>query len=172
MNPDIFEELFHQYFAKICRYCFYYVRNQQDAEELGLEAFVKAYCSFDPAQQVKFPAFIFKIAHNLCLDFFKSRRYHQHQRTFALEDDDSWIDPSPDADGELSQKELLAVLYRCLDNLTAESHLLNLYYLEGFTYREIAAILNKSINTAKSRIETGIKHLKACLQKNGILDNF
>lgn len=171
MNIENFDSLYSDHYSEICRFCFKRVNNQQDAEDITDESFVKAFYNYDPRHKTSFRTFIFKIAKNLCLDFYKSKRYKDKERTATI-DADLLVDDSLKTNGELLQQEILNALYRCLDKLEDEEQLsIRLYFVEQFTYQEIADIIEKSTNTAKNRVESGLKNLKKCLRKKGIIDS-
>jgi RNA polymerase sigma-70 factor (ECF subfamily) len=169
MNVENFDRLYADHYAEIFRFCFKMVKYRQDAEDLTNETFVKAYYHFDPGKKTSFRTFIFKIARNLCLDHYKSRKYQENECTDIM-DADTFVDDSLETNGELLQRELMAVLHQCLDKLTDEEQLsIRFHFIEQLAYREIADIIDKSISTVKNRVESGLKNLKECLKENGII---
>lgn len=163
------DDLYQRHFSEIHRLCYRMVRNKEEAEDLAHEAFVNAYYHFDPDQQASFRTYIFKIARNLCLDHYKSKRYQANKRTDFV-DTDLFIDESLKTNGKLLHQEIIAVLHHCLDKLTEEEKLsVRLHFIEQFAYREIADIIEKSTSTVKNRVESGLMHLRDCLRKNEII---
>jgi len=169
MNVENFDRLYSKHYGEIYRFCTKLVKNRQEAEDLTDEAFVKAYYHFDPDQKTLFRTFIFKIARNLCLDHYKSRKYQENECTDIM-DADLFVDDSLETNGELLQQELMEILHQCLDKLTDEEKLaIRFHFIEQFAYREIADIIDKSTSTVKNRVESGLKNLKECLRENGII---
>lgn len=167
MSLDEIEKLYANHYPEIFRFCYRMIKNKQDAEELANETFVKAYFHFDSSLKTSFRTYIFKLAKNLCIDHRRSKRYKQTEITNSLTDD-ILIKPNND----LQQKEQLEMLEHCLDKLKEEERIaIRLNYIEGFVYKDIADIIGKSISTVKNRIEAGLKNLKTCLEKNGIIDS-
>lgn len=166
--PD-FDSLYSEHYPEICRFCFKRLGNQEDAEDLTDESFVKAYLYFDSNRNTSFRTYIFKIAKNLCLDHYKSKRHRQKTRTHTF-NADLLIDHSLKTNGDVLQQEILNALYQCLDNLGEQEQLaIRFHFIEQFAYREIADIIGRSISTVKNRIESGLKNLQICLQKKGII---
>jgi RNA polymerase sigma-70 factor (ECF subfamily) len=169
MNVDNFDRLYSEHYGEICRFCAKLIKNRQEAADLSDEAFVKAYYHFDPDQKTSFRTFIFKIAKNLCLDHYKSKRDRENERTDII-DADLFVDDSRETNGELLHRELMEILHQCLDKLTDEKQLsIRFHFIEQFTYRQIAELIDRSISTIKNRIESGLKNLKECLRENGII---
>ena len=171
MEIENFNRLYHKHYGEICRFCAAIVNNNKEAEDITNQAFVKAYYHFDLDKKTSFRTFIFKIAKNLCHDYFKSRRYHENDRTDTIATD-QYVDDSLVTNGALLHQELMTVLYQCLDKLEHEQKLcIRFHFIEQFTYREIADISECSISTVKNRIESGLKNLKKCLRENSIIDS-
>ena len=171
MKIEDFARFYDDHYAEIFRFCFKMVKYRQDAEDLTDETFVKAFYNYDPNHKTSFRTFIFKIAKNLCLDFYKTKKYKEKERTVII-DADLMADDFLETNGDLLQQENLNALYQCLDKLEDEEKLsIRFYFIEQLTYREIANILEKSTSTIKNRVDSGLKNLKKCLRKNGIVDS-
>jgi len=65
--------LYEEKYEKMARYIFVRIGNQQEAEDLASETFVRALKSLDSYQERGLPmeAWIFKIAHNLIIDYLR-----------------------------------------------------------------------------------------------------
>ena len=74
-----FEELYLLHFDRIYSYLQFSVGNKHDAEDLTNQTFVKMIESIDRFEWRKVPisAWLFRIAHNLAMDHFRSRRRWQ-----------------------------------------------------------------------------------------------
>ena len=167
MSLDEIEKLYDNHYPEIFRFCSRMIKNKQDAEELANETFVKAYFHYDSSLKTSFRTYIFKLAKNLCIDHRRSKRQKQTEITNSLTDD-----ILIELNNEFQQKEQLEMLDYCLDKLKAEEKIaIRLSYIEGFVYKDIAEIIDKSISTVKNRIEAGLTDLKKCLEKNGIINS-
>ena len=169
MKLQDFDSLYFKHYPEICRFCFTKLGNHEEAEELTDESFVKASLSYESSRKTSFRTYIFKIAKNLCLDHYKSKRYHEQNRTDTI-DLDLLMDDSQKTNGDVLQQEILNALYQCLDKLGHEEELaIRLHFIDQFAYREIADIIGRSISTVKNRIESGLKNLQVCLKQKGII---
>ncbi len=165
MSIKNFTQLYCSHYSEIFRYCYRLTKSREDAEDVTERAFIKAYYHFDPNKKASFRTFIYLIATNMCKDFIKSRQFQQRAKNIQI-DDPNFSEPLQENDFKANDHEILISMHNCLDRLSFEERLsIRLYYIEGFNLQEIADILGKAPNTAKKRIETGIKKLKACLEQ-------
>lgn len=144
-------------------------RNSEDAEDLVQETFLRAYRSFDqftPGTNLK--AWLFRILRNAFINEYRKKRAAPQEEDFAgiEESFESRIDgdrvtsiknPEQEAlEGALDEKVQLA-----LDALPPDYKMaVVLADLEGFSYREIADILEVPIGTVMSRLYRGRKLLE------------
>ena len=64
------------YFEKVYRFVFYRVNHRQTAEDLVAEVFTKAWNKLSEIQNPSlFNAWIYQIARNLVIDFYRSRKF-------------------------------------------------------------------------------------------------
>jgi RNA polymerase sigma-70 factor (ECF subfamily) len=171
-----FEALYERHYSEILRFCFWKMRNRQDAEDLALEAFVKAYLNwekFDPARG-SFRAWIFEIARNLCTDFFRSKDYLNRQRSESLSEPSTIHDycqrlSQESAESNFDKQEVLQTIEDCIERLEELADFVWLYYYHDFTLAEIAQSFHKrSPNWARKRLKKAEELLKACFERRGL----
>jgi RNA polymerase sigma-70 factor (ECF subfamily) len=171
-----FESLYERHYSEILRFCFWKMRNQQDAEDLALEAFVKAYINwekFDPARG-SFRAWIFEIARNLCTDFTRSSEYRNRQRSESLSEMSTNQDynqklPQESVENNFDKQEVLRAIEDCIERLGKRADFIRLYYYHDFTLAEIAQNFHKgSPNWARKRLKKVEALLKACFESRGL----
>ncbi|MFH1619480.1 MAG: RNA polymerase sigma factor [bacterium] len=74
-DTTAFEELLNRHKNRIFSFILRIIRNQEDAEDLAQETFIKAFRglhSYNPAYP--FITWLFRIAHNACMDFLRARK--------------------------------------------------------------------------------------------------
>ncbi|MDE0297354.1 MAG: sigma-70 family RNA polymerase sigma factor [Candidatus Poribacteria bacterium] len=164
-----FDELMKRYKHKIYAYLLRSVRNCEDAEELTIEVFFKAYRALDGWQpQARFSTWIYKIAHNLSIDHHraKSRRV-----TFSLDDDELAIeepvasDLGSDPAWQLEEKDRNSVIRAAVDQLSPNQKavfMLNRY--EGLQINEITDVLGIAEGTVKVHLHRAMKKLQILLK--------
>jgi RNA polymerase sigma-70 factor, ECF subfamily len=146
---EALEELYLMHFDRIYSYLQMSVGNRHDAEDLTNQTFVKMLESIDRFQWRKVPisAWLFRIAHNLAMDHFRSRRRWQ------LEEEP----PEPPGSEERSAEEeaLQAIgrqsMLEMIDGLSIDQQqVLTLKFVFNFSNREVATILGKTEGAIKS----------------------
>lgn len=78
-------------------------------------------------------------------------------------------DHNRDAEDEFLDKELPRIIKNCIEMIPDKQERLafELRYKSNQTLAQIAAVLDRSIETARSRAEAGKKYMQTCLGKNG-----
>lgn len=149
-------ELYNKYVAKMHAICFRYVKDQSQAEDITITAFVKIFNKIDQYKgDGSFEGWMRRIMVNESLGFIRKNK------SMYLEVDIETADREPDynslgnhleADDLLKLVSQLPIGYRTV---------FNLYAIEGYTHQEIASRLDISVNTSKSQLSRA----RALLQK-------
>ena len=144
-------------------------RNAQDAEDLVQETYFKAYRYYDKFQEgTNFKAWLFKILKNTFINNYRKKQKTPPQSDFADIEDAFELQVSKDATGKIKspEEELLENVLdedvqKALDRLPADYKMaVILADLEGFSYKEIAEILELPLGTVMSRLYRGRKLLE------------
>jgi RNA polymerase sigma-70 factor (ECF subfamily) len=134
-----FGELYSIFLDQIYRYVFYQVKDRMTAEDLTEEIFLKAWEAMGKFQQkrVPFSAWLYRIAHNHVIDYFRTRRQH-----VALEDVEPAADDNPEqrAEERIVQQELAEVISYLPPQ---QRQVIILKFIEGLDNEEIAQIMRK-----------------------------
>ncbi len=145
------------------------VRNNEDAEDLTQEVFVRAFFNIRSLKNdSSFKSWLFRIAYNLTLDFVRKKR----PKVVDTEDSvrESYVDlKNPKA--ELSREHIRSHVRKCLDMLNEQQrNILVLCDLEGLSYQEISDALGIPFGTVQSRIFYARQKLKERLIATGITE--
>ena len=123
------------------------VMQQEDAEEITQDAFVKAFAHLDSFNgQSSFSTWIYRIAYNCAISSLRKKR----KDLFRYDEDDKLLNSISDnmADEVLSpadDDDRIALLEKAIDRLPPEDRtLVMLFYYENRSFKEIAYILGKS----------------------------
>ncbi|HMQ46071.1 MAG TPA: RNA polymerase sigma factor [Saprospiraceae bacterium] len=152
--------LFDRYSPVMQGVCLRYVKRLEDAEDVLAEAFFKVLTHIHQYKgEGSFEGWIRRIVVNECLMFL--RRHHNFRLTVELDQTDyKEVQTEENTVDELAASDIL----RLMDQLpTGYRTVFNLYALEGYKHREIADILNISINTSKSQLILAKKRLQELL---------
>jgi RNA polymerase sigma-70 factor (ECF subfamily) len=148
-DRDALEELYLLHFDRIYSYLHLSVGNRHDAEDLTTQTFLKMLEAIGRFRwrSVPFSAWLFRIAHNLAMDHFRTRRRLQTEDEVpepAGSEESSAEDQALDSLGRTGMLELI-------ERLSAEQRqVLTLKFLFGFVNAEVAGILGKSEGAVKS----------------------
>lgn len=155
------QTLLNFYKGRIFSYIYRMVRNYHDAEDLTFDTFIKCFKNlpkFDTSK--KFTTWLFTIAHNTTLDFFRKNKqeYEYFDETHPAPDD---------LVKEFQKKRKMERIEKCLERLApVDRELVILFHREEHTYEEISEILDLPITTIKTRLHRARKKLAALVQKN------
>ena len=130
--------------------------NKDDADDLAQDALVKAYLSLTGYRdEGKFRSWLFKIAHNTFLSHKVSCR------TMESIDEARTLVSGTAADSSFAHQDL----YLALRTLPPkERSAITLFYLSGYSIKEIAKITDASEGAVKTQLSRGRDKLKVKLQ--------
>ena len=176
-----FERFYYDYSPRIGKFLFRMLKNQELVDEAINNVMLTVWQSadrFDPSRS-KLTTWLFGIAHNKALKLLEQQRRHQHEElpdTEQADDVDNpsdWVQTAPDnPERTVMGWELGDNLLRALDLLSAEQRMvLELTFVEGYSYQEIADITDCPVNTVKTRVFHARKKLAELLAKRGYVFN-
>src|SRR6266566_5819198 len=143
------EELYLIHFDRIYSYLHMSVGNRHDAEDLTTQTFLKMLESIGKFrwQSAPFSAWLFRIAHNLAMDHFRSRRRWQPE-----EDVPEPIGAEePSAELEAMQSIGRQSMLELIEKLSPEQQqVLTLKFVFNFPNADVATILEKTEGAIKS----------------------
>ena len=173
-NRTAFEKLYEKYHDDIFRRVSFYLRERADAEDVMQETW-KTVCLnmdfFRVKDEASVKAYIMKIARNKAVSLY--RRQRKEQELFSDIDEGREV-----SDGE-SDSVLLSLcadhsvqtVTECIMELDEKySDVLNFYFLNGSSIREISALTGASEATVRTRLRRGRKKLCEMLIRRGIHD--
>jgi RNA polymerase sigma-70 factor (ECF subfamily) len=159
-DPDAFSELYDLYFPKIFRYVSWRVGNKSDAEDLVSDIFTKALYkinSFKWQKGATFSSWIFRIAYNTTVDFYRTK----HRRDYINIDDLPEIPADfllPDED--LDRRQLFKKLYQMIQELPErQAEVITMRFFTGLKNKEIAEVLGISERSVASSLCRGLRTL-------------
>ncbi|HZC75555.1 MAG TPA: sigma-70 family RNA polymerase sigma factor [Gaiellaceae bacterium] len=163
-DREALEELYLIHFDRIYSYLHVSVGNRHDAEDLTTQTFLKMLEKIGSFkwQSAPFSAWLFRIAHNLAMDHFRSRRRWQPEEEV----------PEPPGEEEPSA-ELVAMrtigresMLKLIDRLSPEQQqVLTLKFVFNLPNAEVAAILDKTEGAIKSLQHRALVSLQKQVQQ-------
>ncbi|HWR83999.1 MAG TPA: sigma-70 family RNA polymerase sigma factor [Candidatus Deferrimicrobium sp.] len=155
-------------------------KNQSDAEDLVQETFVKAYRFWDRFESgSNCRAWLFKIMTNIFINEYRSKaRSPMAVNVDELDDNFLYGQLAVEDTTRTPEQQLFAKLFdddvkKAIENLPPDFRfVVVLSFLEGFSYQEIADIMNLQLGTVKSRLHRGRKLLQKALLDYAIKNGY
>lgn len=174
-NQQAYAELMDRYRHSIYHTMLRMVGNREDADDLTLEAFGKAFVKLPTyAPRYAFSTWLFKIAINNAIDYIRKKRLTMLSIDEPLEPD-SDQDYSgclhcgrPNPEEVVIRNQRTQLLHRMLTQLSDKYRLMiELRYFEELSYDEIATELDIPLGTVKAQLFRAKEMLYALLQQPG-----
>ena len=141
------------------------IRNDQDAEDVVQEAYLRALRFFDGYQGGDSRCWLLTIVRNTCYSWLQ-RNHNREQTTLFDEEIHSDTTGDPEVELQLLQQADIELLKRSLAELPDEfREVIVLRELEGLSYKEIADVSNIPLGTVMSRLARARKQLHQCLTR-------
>jgi len=158
-DQNAFAGLLSKYWDSVFFMLLKMVHNKDDAEDLTIEAFGKAFKNLDGyTPDFAFSTWLFKIANNNAIDYLR----RQHNKTVSIDsqgrdgDDDNPMQLQSDVldpEEEMIQKQKSELLQMVVSQLKPRySRLVQLRYFEEYSYEEIAETLQLPLGTVKAQL--------------------
>lgn len=136
------------------------VQNSDDADDLTIEAFGKAFKRLDQyVPNYAFSTWLFRIATNNCIDFIRKRKLKTFSIDKPFEDDDgeqsmfSLQSPGMNPEQTFINEQKIKLMRKIVDNLKPRyKDLVVLRYFEELSYEEISEELNIPLGTVKAQL--------------------
>lgn len=169
-----FDALVRRYDQSVLRLALHISGNEQDAQDIHQEAFIKAYRHIGNFRfECSFYTWMYRIVTNLCLDHLRRRKSRREDPSTVLdsngEEMDLLVNVSDDRamanpDKELERKNLGARILQALDTLTPRERMVfELKHYQGLKLRTIGEMLHTTEETAKNTLFRATRKLRANL---------
>jgi RNA polymerase sigma-70 factor (ECF subfamily) len=143
------------------------------AEDATQISFINAYQKIRSFHGGSFRAWLLRIVTNNCYDELRRRKRKPSQSLEAVDpqseeeiEDPIWLADNSDLpEDQLAQKELQAVIQRCIENLPENfKTVVLLVDVNGMDYKESAQAASIPVGTVRSRLARARQRLQECLQ--------
>jgi RNA polymerase sigma-70 factor (ECF subfamily) len=155
-----YAELLDRYKESVFYLLLKMVNNKDDAEDLTLEAFGKAFKNIEQyTPNYAFSTWLFRIATNNCIDFIRKKRMVtlSLDKTFTSGDGDEMTmdvrSDSLDPEEHLIRKQKNVLMRSIVEKLKPRYRLLvEMRYFQEMSYEEIAETLDLPLGTVKAQL--------------------
>jgi RNA polymerase sigma-70 factor (ECF subfamily) len=161
-DSSAFAALYDLHVVRVYRHIYYMVTDAREAEDLTAQTFLKAWEAVDRYKErgAPFVAWLLRIAHNLTVSHLRSRRDHS-----VLEDNyvDHKLYRNPEQALEQSSDES-SVREAVLKLRDEQRQVIMLRFVEELDYREVAAVIGKSVPAVRVIQHRALGNLRKLMQ--------
>ncbi|MFC1593191.1 sigma-70 family RNA polymerase sigma factor [Candidatus Omnitrophota bacterium] len=160
-DEEAFAQLYESYFDKIYRYLALRTGNRTEAEDMTQQVFLNALKSIHSFKWkgVSFSAWLFRIAHNLMVDYIRKQN---KRATVPLDDSlpDTGGNPQLMAEQKLGIEQVISAT-KCLTK--AQREVISLRFASELSIAEAAKVMNKNQGAVKALQHSAIAALRRAL---------
>ena len=174
-NNQAFDVLLGRYEDKIYSYIYFIVHNNELAEDIFQDTFVKAIMTIRQGRYTekgKFGAWITRIAHNLIIDVFRQERAQN-----VVSNDEGELDLLNNIRlsectienmmiADQIREDIRSLIKMLPDN---QREVVHLRFYKGLSFQEIAELTHVSINTSLGRMRYAILNLRKMAEKYDVV---
>jgi len=174
-DQSAIEVLIHRHKNRVYTYILLIVKNQELAEDIFQDTFIKVIKSLDNGKYQEkgiFLSWVIRIAHNLIIDHFRKEK---HLKTVSNEDSELDIFNSKkfsdtNIEENIIQNQIDNDVRRLIDELPADQkEVILLRHYGGLSFKEIADQTDVSINTALGRMRYALINLRKLIKDKNLI---
>lgn len=160
-DQKAYAELLHRYKESVFFMMLKMCNNKDDAEDLTIEAFGRAFKKLDQySPSFAFSTWLFKIASNNAIDFLRKKKQknavsldNRQENADSMDYSYSIKSPSLDPEESFIRKQKLDNVRILVDNLKPKyKEMIELFYFQELSHEEISQRLNLPIGTIKAQL--------------------
>lgn len=171
---EAFDQLVRRYDGAVLRLALHMLGNEQDAQDVHQEAFLKAYRHLSNFRfECSFYTWLYRIVTNLCLDALRRRKSRREDPSTVTDSGGEIIDlmanlsddrAGANPDLELRRRHLNGRIQSALSGLTPRERMVfELKHYQGLKLRAIGEMLQTTEETAKNTLFRATRKLRASL---------
>ena len=172
---EAFDALLERHKDRVFTYIYHAVRNEELANDIFQDTFVKAIMTIKQGRYVEnghFPAWITRIAHNLIIDYYRQVKAENLQSTD--DEDVNILNRKELADGTIEDSLVTIQIHNDIRRLVGalpanQREVLVMRYYKNMSFKEIADVTGVSINTALGRMRYAIMNMRRIAEENNIV---
>lgn len=164
-DRDAFREIYFRYRDKLWYFCVGLLKSEEQADDTVQEVFLKLWefrNFLDP--ELSLSSFLYTVTRNRVLNYFRDMDT-ERQVKISL----SRMRPADDSatDWELSMQQYKELLMEAIEQLPPKRKIIfNMSRIENRSHKEIAAIMNISVNTVQEHISESLRSIKKYFARN------
>lgn len=175
-NNRAFDELLARTQNGIFSYIIFIVHNEEVANDIFQETFLKAITKLQERKYVvsgKFNAWLIRIAHNIIMDWYRRQRTKNvidtsvEDMTIAQMSDEELMETSKE--DLMSNKQVLTDVRNLMRYLPeSQREVVQMRFYQDYSFKEIAELTGVSINTSLGRMRYAIINMRRLARENNM----
>jgi RNA polymerase sigma-70 factor (ECF subfamily) len=159
MTRKAFDHLVHRQGRKLYGFAFRFLRNQEEAEDVVQEVFIRLWKMNDRLDEYKsIEALATAMTRNYCIDLLRKQK-HGFKGDYNLNDYQNFTSPSPHE--QMENRESGEILNRIITDLPEIFRVvIRLRDIEGASYEEIAEKTDQNINALRVTLSRARKLIR------------
>ncbi len=156
--------LYEEYYDKIARYVYTRIGDKTEAEDIASEVFMKALESLKNYREKGLPmqAWLFKIAHNLVVDYLRKAAKH---KIVSIDTIELVSEVNPQV--AIETKVEIERVRQAMSSLTEDQReVIRLRFFAELTSQEVGSVLNKTDGAVREMQRAGLQKLRQILGVN------
>ncbi len=164
-DENAFKTLFDRYYKKLLDYAFTFTGDLQEAEDIVQQTFITLWShrkKIDSKKSIK--SYLYRITHNNYIDTYRKQK---HKESFFDEIKERALrDRINDDDDEIIAQRILK-LKDVIETLPDKcKEILQMNKFQGLKYTEIADLLDISVKTVESHMNTAFKKIRKAFKSD------
>ncbi len=162
MDEEKFIELYREHAPKLFKYCYFRVNNKEDAEDLAGKVFMKTWDYLAQGNKIEnMRAFIYRSAHNMIVDFYKTSKKDREISIHSFGDDTIDIPEESSIERDTETKMLIEDVTKKLEELPEQyKEIIVLRYINDLSISEIAQTTGMTENNVSVKLHRATETLK------------
>lgn len=175
-NNSAFDELLSRMQGKLFSYILFVVHNEDMANDLFQETFVKVITKLQQgcyANNGKFSAWVMRIAHNVIIDWYREERVrsvvdcHDSEKLADIFGADI-LDTN--IESRYVNEQVLADVQRIMNMLPpTQREVIYMRYYQDMPFKDIAVATGVSINTSLGRMRYAVMNMRRMAKEHGVV---
>jgi len=162
---NVLGELYSRYMELVYGVCLKYFKDPEEAKDAVINIFEELVTKLKKYEVTNFKSWLYQLAKNHCLMKIRSGK----SKPVVVDVDIMHLGENNHPENGSEKEERLNGMENCIENLPAEQkQAIQLFYLQGKCYKEIADLTETDINKVRSFIQNGRRNLKICIEKQAL----
>lgn len=156
-------ELYKRYMDLVYGVCLKYLKDSEEAKDAVMQIFEELVVKLKKHEVENFKSWLYQVAKNYCLMYLRSPK---NRKTVEINGSLMQNEENPHLNAVFEKEGNLRKMELCLETLPdAQRRVIQLFYLEGKCYNEIAIHTGQDWGQIRSFIQNGRRNLKLCMEK-------